>query len=194
MPRVAGSGHTSMGMRPWTQAAAATTDGRSVDREPASAFELIERITPEALARHPAWTHFEPDLDHDRLIAWGVTVEQIERQEAAFVACGLIPLYPVLDPSSLEDRTDVTLAARFEPEGGPTLAGYLLDPHAFGVFVSGHEFSFNRNLRDFSAREAVRLARALGRSPEQLFPLTWQLDERLRKLPGDHEGVLRPFW
>ena len=165
-----------------------------MDVRPAQAFELIERVTPEALGRHPAWTHFEPDLDHDRLIGWGVTVKQIEEQEAAFVACGLIPLYPVLDPASLEDRNDVALAAHFESAAGPCVSGYLLEPHAFGLFVDGHEFSFNRNLREFSGREAVRLADAIGVDAKALFPMTWRLDERLRKLPGEHEGVLAAYW
>ena len=134
------------------------------------------------------------DLDHDRLIGWGVTVQQIEEQEAAFVACGLIPLYPILDSGALEDRADVALAAHFESAAGVRVSGYLLDPHAFGLFVDGHEFSFNRNLREFSAREAGRLAEALGVAPDALFPMTWRLDERLQKLPGEHEGVVTAFW
>jgi len=165
-----------------------------MDVQRSAHFELIERISQEALAAHPAWTHFEPEVDRDRLLGWGVSQQAIEEHEGPFVACGLIPLYPVLETSDLKSRSDVMIAARFTPSGGPPLDGYLLEPHAFGVFHGGHEYSFNRNLPGFSGREAVRLARVLDLRADELFPMTWALDGRLANLPGAQAGSIAAFW
>ncbi len=169
---------------------------RSVSRvREAHEFELIERISPEALASHPAWTHFEVEVDRARVLAWGVPAPALDDQVRQFEHCGLVPLCPVIEIGGLARIPDVMLAARFTAPGGPVFDGYLLDPHAFGLFHETEEYSFNRSLPGFSAREARRLAATLGCEVGDLFPLVWQLDPRATK---DGEltaaGSVAIFW
>lgn len=157
-------------------------------------FELIERISREALASHPVWTHYEADVDGDRILAWGVSSTSLAGQEQLFKACGLIPLYPVLDLSALDGDEDVMLAARFRTGSGAEFEGYLLEPLAFGLFHEGEEYSFNRSLPDFSAREAQRLAEAAGIAEDALLPLRIELDPRIQKPGDDPPCEITRFW
>lgn len=158
-------------------------------------FELIERISPEALASHPAWTHFEVEVDRARVLASGIPAPALDDQIRRFEHCGLVPLCPVIELGELARIPDVMLAARFTSPRGPVFDGYLLDPHAFGLFHEGEEYSFNRSLPGFSAREARRLAATLGCQVEDLFPLVWKLDPRATKdVELTAEGSVASFW
>ena len=159
------------------------------------AFELIERVSPEAFLRHPIWAHYEAEVDRSRLLDEGVPARVLDSAEERFLQCGLVPLYPVLEPGppdSPSDRLgqlDLLVASQFVSASGQTLQGYLLDPLAFGVFHEDKEFSFNRSLPDFSAREAGRLAESLGITTDTLFPLQARVDPRIKssKLDGPRE-------
>lgn len=156
-------------------------------------FELIESVTADALARHPVWSHWNPEVDRERVLAWGVAPEALDHQLEKFKACGLVPLYPVADFAALSDRKGLTIAARFETADGARLSGYVLEPHAFGIFHRGEEYSFNRSLPAYARRESERLADALGASPDTLFPLFFRLDVSLPAGEG-HQGEIARFW
>ncbi len=138
-------------------------------------FELIERVSEEAFARHPIWAHYEPEVDRERLLTEGISADLLDAAEERFLACGLVPLYP-----AKETHSDLVMAAHFDTASGLTLQGYLIEPLAFGIFHEGKEYSFNRSLMDFSAREAQRLAEALGSEVGDLFPLRAQVDPRIK--------------
>ena len=156
-------------------------------------FELIESVSADALAGHPVWSHWAPEVDRERVLAWGVSREALDHQVERFESCGLLPLYPVLDLAELGDRKDLVIAATFEAADGARLWGFILEPHAFGIFHRGEEYSFNRNLSAFSQREAERLATALGTSPGMIFPLFFRLDDQVPAAAG-HEGEIARFW
>ncbi len=149
-------------------------------------------MSAEALERCPVWSHWDPEVDRERVLSWGVTAEAVDRRTELFEVCGPVPLYPVLDVASLGDRKDLVVAASFELAGGTRLDGYLLEPHAFGIFHDGEEYSFNRNLPAFSEREAMRLAAALGEGADSIFPLGYRIDPRVPV--DDDEGGIPRFW
>jgi hypothetical protein len=81
----------------------------------------------------------------------------------------------------------------FESSHGIRCAGYLLEPHAFGIFIGDDEFCLNRNLVQLSERVAARLASALDTSADLLFPLQYACGFQ------SHQGIairgtLEPFW
>ncbi|MBW2242260.1 MAG: hypothetical protein JRH01_09755 [Deltaproteobacteria bacterium] len=156
-------------------------------------FELIESVSADALVSHPVWSHWAPEVDRERVLAWGVAEEELDRQIELFESCGPVPLYPVLDLADLGDRKDLVVATRFEAADGARLWGYLLEPHAFGIFHLGEEYSFNRNLPAFSEREAERLAAALGTSADMIFPLFFHVDDEIPVTAGN-EGEITRFW
>ncbi|MCP3985561.1 MAG: hypothetical protein GY723_14320 [bacterium] len=156
-------------------------------------FELIEFLSADALGSHPVWSHWTPEVDRERVLSWGVDPEELDRQIELFESCGPVPLYPVLDLGQIDDRKDLVVAAHFVAANGARLWGYVLEPHSFGIFARGDEFSFNRNLSGFSERETERLAAVLGTSPDVIFPLTFCLDDEVPETSG-REGEIPRFW
>jgi len=149
------------------------------------AFEMVETLDREALARHPVWTPFRPS-DRPYILAWGVPPERLDQQIALYQFCGPDPLFPVLDGARLPARPDLIVAARLTLGAtGVELLGYVLAPHAWGVFTERAEHVFNRGLPAASRRSAERLATALGLAvaPEALFPM------RYRTAPGGADAA-----
>lgn len=138
------------------------------------AFEMIETLDREALSRHPVWTPFRP-ADRPYILAWGVAPERLDEQIALYAFCGPDPLFPVLDRTGLPARPDLIVAAHFElGTSGLELPGYVLAPHAWGVFTDRCEFVFNRGLPGASRRSAERLAAALAVSVQAVFPMRYR--------------------
>jgi hypothetical protein len=159
----------------------------------ADTFEMIEIITRGALERHPVWTHYEQEQDRDVILGWGVREKTLDDEVARYEFCGPQPLFPVLQLDPLPPRPHLIVSVTFESACGTSLAGYLLEPHAFGVFAGDREFCFNRILASLAARAAAGLASALGRRPERLFPLAYSSD--LRTPEGRAiRGEIAAFW
>jgi hypothetical protein len=150
------------------------------------AFEMVETLDRGALERHPVWTPFRP-ADRPWILAWGVPPERLDQQIALYQYCGPDPLFPVLDRGRLPARPDLIVAARFTLGAtGAGCPGYVLAPHAWGVFTERSEHVFNRGLPAASRRSAERLLAALGLAvaPEHAFPMRYRTT-----LPG---WTLRP--
>jgi len=159
----------------------------------ADSFEMIELITREALERHPVWAHYERSDDHNRILGWGVRGETLDGEIARYEFCGPQPLYPVLQLDPLPRMPHLVVSVSFHTSCGISLPGYLLEPHAFGVFIGDHEICFNRNLRSLAARTAAGLGAALDRDPECLFPLRYAA--ALRTDDGrEISGEIDRFW
>jgi hypothetical protein len=159
----------------------------------AAKFELVEMLTRETLRQHPVWSHFEEPRDRERVLAWGVAPERLDEQLGRFDFCGLEPLYPVLELDPLPKDRDLIVSVRFSAPCGIELEGYLLDPHAFGVFAGEREHSFNRSLPRFAERGARQLAQELGRELEELFPLEYATELRSRD-GSPIRGRIEPCW
>jgi hypothetical protein len=159
----------------------------------ADSFEMIETLTREALERHPVWTYYEQSDDRDLILGWGVRGKTIDDEIARYEFCGPQPLYPVLQLDPLPRMPHLIVSVSFRTDCGTSLPGYLLEPHAFGVFIGDREICFNRNLVGRSARAAAELGAALDRDPEHLFPLRYaaglQTDDG-REINGEIER----FW
>jgi len=156
-------------------------------------FEMIETLSREALARHPVWAHFRDPDDRETILGWGVGADALEAQIARYRSCGLQPLYPVLRCDPLPAIPHLVVAVRFDCADGTQLPGYVIAPHAFGIYVGEREFTFNRNLATLSRRVAASLGAALGRDAERLFPL-----RPVPQLPGVDDarvaGEIPRFW
>lgn len=156
-------------------------------------FEMVETISLEALERHPVWASFEAAIDRGLLLAWGIPEEILNREFARYEFCGHQPLYPVLQLDPLPQQPHLIVQMTFETASGRSLQGYLLAPYAFGIFVNGREFCFNRNLSTLSGRVATELERALGTAQQPIFPL--QYASELRTDAGDPiSGEISRFW
>ena len=159
----------------------------------ADTFNMIETLTREALEAHPVWTHYEKPRDRDAILSWGVPVTALDDEIARYEYCGPQPLYPVLQLDPLPPTEHLIVAAVFETAGGIALPGYVLEPHAFGLFVGDQEFCFNRNLVGVSARAAAKLGSALAEEPRSLFPLRYA--SGLRSHDGRTiEGEIQRYW
>jgi len=159
----------------------------------ADTFEMIETLTRDALEVHPVWTHYEKSEDRDTILSWGVPVKALDDELARYEYCGPRPLYPVLQLDPLPSKDHLIVAAAFETACGIALSGYVLDPHAFGLFVGDQEFCFNRNLVGVSARAAAKLGAALADEPGRLFPLRYA--SRFRSHDGRAiEGEIERYW
>jgi hypothetical protein len=156
-------------------------------------FEMIETLTREALGAHPVWTHYEKPEDRDAILGWGVPVKALDDEIARYEYCGPQPLYPVLQLDPLPRKEHLIVGAIFNAACGIELPGYVLEPHAFGVFVGDREFCFNRNLVDLSARAAAKLESALAEEAERLFPFRYSTG--LRTHDGRAiEGEIERYW
>lgn len=159
----------------------------------ADSFEMIETLSREALAKHPVWAHFRDPEDRARILAWGVSAATLDAEVARLEYCGTPLLFPVIRTDPLPPIPHLIVAASFECADGTRLPGYLIAPHAFGLYVGDRELCFNRNLAGASARAAAGLGAALGREPEQLFPLRYT--SALREADGSrNEGEIPRFW
>jgi hypothetical protein len=159
----------------------------------AESFEMIETLTREALEAHPVWTHYEEPRDREAILSWGVPVKALDDEIARYEYCGPQPLYPVLQLDPLPRKEHLIVAAVFDAACGIELSGYVLEPHAFGLFVGDRELCFNRNLVGLSARAAGELESALGEEIERLFPIRYATG--LRRHDGSRiEGEIERFW
>jgi len=159
----------------------------------ADTFEMIETLTREALQKHPVWTHYEESEDRNVILGWGVGVKTVDDEIARYEFCGPQPLYPVLQIDPLPRRPHLIVAVTFDTACEIALPGYLLEPHAFGIFIDDQEFCFNRNLIGLSARTAAKLGSTLGEDPERLFPLRYAAGLRA----GDGRairGEIERYW
>ena len=136
-------------------------------------FQMADRVDRALLERHPAWSPYNERRDRDLIVGWGVAPADLDREIQRFEYCGTLLLFPVLEIDPLPPIVNVFVAARFTTASEASLPGYLLDPHAFGVFVDEKEFTFNRHLAGVSQAAAGKLAQALGADPEGLFPLQY---------------------
>jgi hypothetical protein len=159
----------------------------------ADSFEMIETLTREALEAHPVWTHYEEPRDREAILSWGVPVKALDDEIARYEYCGPQPLYPVLQLDPLPRKEHLIVGTVFEAACGIALPGYVLEPHAFGLFVGDREFCFNRILVGLSARAAGELESALAEEIERLFPLRYASGLR-RHDGGAIEGEIERFW
>jgi len=156
-------------------------------------FEMIESASRTALEKHPVWAHFESQEDRRIILDWGVAPERVDGEIERYAYCGPPPLYPVLELDPLPSRPHLVIGTTFESNLGTRCNGYLLEPHAYGIFVGDDEFCLNRNLARLSKQTAERLATALGTRVELLFPLRYQ--SGIRNHHGNTiEGTLEVFW
>jgi hypothetical protein len=156
-------------------------------------FRFIEMFTRVDLEEHPVWRHYDESRDRSLILGWGVDANQLGREVAKFQFCGPHPLYPVLQLDPLPDGPGMNIRAQFVGSNDCRLDGYLIDPHAFGVFVSDQEFCFNRNLPSAARRQVMQLAAALGVTGEELFPLSYSAD--LVRADGSRvEGKIERHW
>jgi len=156
-------------------------------------FEMIETLSRAALERHPVWTHYDKPEDRDVILGWGVPRQALDEEIARYEFCGPQPLYPVLEFDPLPPKDHLIVGATFALANGTTLTGYLLEPHAFGLFVENQEFCFNRSLASLSDRTAGRLAAALGERPDELFPMRYTTGVRASD-GRTIEGEIDRFW
>jgi hypothetical protein len=127
------------------------------------------------------------------LIGWGIAGEVVDREAARYEYCGHQPLYPVLALDPLPPQSHLIVQMTFLAASGGSLQGYLLAPHAFGIFANGREFCFNRNLPTLAARIAAELEKALATVSPPIFPLRYTSD--LRNDAGDPiAGEIPSFW
>lgn len=155
-------------------------------------FEMIETISLEALEWHPVWAPFETAADRDRLLAWSISEEKLDREITRYEFCGHQPLYPVLQLDPLPFQPHMIVHVVFEAANGLSLPGYVLAPHAFGIFVNEREFCFNRNLPALAGRVASALETALG-NEGQIFPLRYASNLRLHD-GREISGEISSFW
>lgn len=156
-------------------------------------FEMTESVSRAALERHPAWAHFESPDDRETILGWGVAPEIVDRELERYEFCGPQPLYPVLKLDPLPPLAHLIVAVTFESQSGIRCAGYLLEPHAFGLFVGDREFCLNRSLASLSQRVASELAAALDTRPDLLFPLRYESE--LESHDGSAiRGTLERLW
>jgi hypothetical protein len=159
----------------------------------ADSFEMVDGVTREWLERHPVWCPYDEQEDRPLILAWGVTearlAEQIERLEY----CGTQPLFPVLAIERLPEAGRVLIAADFVTASGRSLPGYVMRPHAFGLFAGDREFCFNHHLISASDRACEKLAAQLGEQPRDIFPLRY--DTNVKDGGGKTlAGEIERFW
>lgn len=156
-------------------------------------FEMIETVSREALEKHPVWAHFESPEDREIILSWGVTPERLDGEIRRYEFCGPSALYPVLELDPLPSQRHLIVGVTFESSDEIRCAGYLFEPHAFGIFVGDEEFCLNRNLAQLSEQNAARLASALDTRLDRLFPLQYTCEFRNQQGIAI-AGKLEPFW
>jgi hypothetical protein len=156
-------------------------------------FKMIESVSRAALEKHPVWAHFESPQDRQIILDWGVASETVDGEIKRYEYCGPPPLYPVLELDPLPSLPHLVVGVTFESSLETRCSGYLLEPHAYGVFVGDEEFCLNRNLPQPAKEVAERLADALGTSAELLFPLHYA--SKIRNQQGIAiQGAIEAFW
>jgi len=156
-------------------------------------FEMIERVSRQALERHPAWAPFESADDRERILDWGVDAKHLDDEIARFEFCGPSALYPVLQLDPLPPLRHLIIAVDYESDAGVRCSGYWFEPNAHGLFVGDREFCLNRSLAELSGRVATRFAAALDTTVAELFPLRYRSSFATS---GDAQtrGSLERFW
>jgi hypothetical protein len=158
-----------------------------------NSFHLIEYFSREDLDRHPVWRQYEESCDRERILAWGVEPETLDREVAKFRFCGSDPLYPVLDVDPLPAGGGLSIRVSYETRGGAALQGYVIEPHAFGLYSGDRELCLNRNLPAAARRCSEQLVQALGAPLSEIFPITYSSD--FKRADGTRvQGELAVFW
>jgi len=139
----------------------------------AAQFRMIELLSQADLEAHPVWADFHDERDRARVLSWGVTSAQLDREIERYDYCGRAPLYPVLDLSIAFEVASPSIALSFTLPGGTALPGYCVGETSFGVYHGEAEFCLNPSLPARARAELERLATALGREPSQLVPLAY---------------------
>jgi hypothetical protein len=164
-----------------------------------AAFHFIERFTQADLEEHPVWRHYEEARDRVVILSWGVSRDLLDEETEKFKFCGPEPLYPVLELGEAGvlgapgDRAGLNIRVRFESQTGDHFAGYVIEPHAFGIFYQRQDYCFNRSLPSAASRTAEKLASAVSRSVAELFPIRYSADLELAR-GESFGGEIARFW
>lgn len=67
----------------------------------------------------------------------------------------------------------IFMGAQARLSSGQTLSGYMTGGFAFAVFCGDEAIMFNLNMKHEGQEAAARVARHLGVSEEQVFPITF---------------------
>ena len=135
----------------------------------------------QELAEWPVWSEYQDPEELEELVAWGVDVTSFHDRFRALNLGNEHAVYPVLKYDPLPDDRLLYLLANFRTRSGHTFDGYLVteNPNCVGVFVGSEEILFNVNLRDLADADIGKVARYLGVTPDDLFPLTYTTGFRL---------------
>ena len=158
-----------------------------------ASFAMVDTLTRQDAERHPVWSHYDEPDHRSLILGWGVSPATLDAEIERFEYCGTRPLYPVLELDPLPRLEHLIIVARFVAASGSSLMGYLLEPHAFGLFVGDREFCFNRHLVSAARIAERKLSLALGEPAEGLFPMVYSTG--LRAHDGRLvEGRLQRYW
>ncbi len=142
--------------------------------------EVVERAH---LERHPAWGPYGDPGDRELILGSGVAADVLDAALSRFDDCGPALLFPLpLDDGRLPDKTSMMVAARFTTAAGADLHGWVMEPHAFGLYAADRELAFNRTLVRGAAEKLEELSRLLAIEAAQVFPLRFETD--LRRVDG----------
>jgi hypothetical protein len=158
-----------------------------------ASFAMVDTLTRRDAERHPVWSHYDETAHRDLILSWGVSPTQLDAEIERFEYCGTQPLYPVLVLDPLPRLEHPIMVARFVAASGSKLMGYLLEPHAFGLFVGDREFCFNRRLVSAAIIAERKLSLALGEPADGLFPMDYSTG--LRAHDGRVlDGRIQRYW
>lgn len=158
-----------------------------------SDFALREVVDAEAIALHPVWAPYGDAGDRELILSWGVEADRLDRELVRYDDCGPSMHFPVLALQPLPRKAGVIVAARFVGADGRSLEGWVMPPHAFGLFADGHDISFNRTLPGMAAAQLRRLGDLLGSTAEPLFPIRYE--SGLEQVDaGAIRGEIARFW
>lgn len=136
-------------------------------------FRLELAPNEVALRDHPVWASYTEPNDGAVIASWGVDpswLEQSLRSFDGFDQGYTHPMFPVLDYAAACELSHLCVAADFTLANGAALLGFLVETHAFGLFIDGGIEMFNPYLRAWAREAAGRVEQRLG-SPA--FPARW---------------------
>ena len=157
-------------------------------------FKLIQcaDLNWSHFEEYPVWSEFYDFDEIDEIVGWGVDREWLIDQLSVIHSGSNHAAYPVLYTDPLPHRQRLYIRASFETASGLALDGYTIDEGSYAVAIWAHgvEYGFNVNLPDFAREDAARLAKSLGATTEQLFPMRF---ETAFRMPDDDSPICGTF-
>ena len=134
-------------------------------------------MTRAAFEQAGVWVEWEEPEQDIEIASWGVDIAAAWLRRRAEPDPSGEYFYPYLGDAEVGLVRGTYVGAVARMSSGLTLPGYMTGGFAFAVFCGDEAVKFNLNMKREGQEAAARVARHLGVHEEQVFPITYTIND-----------------